>query len=236
MKKIIISDEKRDSVKKLLAKYKSYKSFSRNKKESYYFTKLIGIKVCPYCNINYSYTVYGYGKNAVIRPDIDHFIPKSEGGPELDIDNLIPCCSQCNRNLKHTKEFSIEQYLHPYKDDFDLIMNFKVLLKDLNYCDEKNLCIKIVPKENILKTDIERANNNCIVFKLEERYQYHKDTVVEILQKIKFYNQYKQTEIENILGKNTTISLYSILFSEKYCNINTTSLGKLKKDVLEQYL
>lgn len=39
-----------------------------------------------------------------------------------------------------------------------------------------------------------------------------------------------------ITGGRKSIPLDSLLFPEKACDINKTSLGKLKKDIIELYL
>ena len=51
MKRIELSKKQRDSANQILKKYKDYDSFSRSKEDAYKFTNIIGIKVCPYCNI-----------------------------------------------------------------------------------------------------------------------------------------------------------------------------------------
>lgn len=240
MKKIELSETQVEKAKAVLGKYKTFSAFSKNKKDAYNFTNIIGVKICPYCNIEYVYTVYDEKKKPVFRPDIDHFIPKNKktGNPKLQLEltNLIPSCFVCNQRLKRDKAFSQDKYLHPYFDDFDSIMRFAINLNNTDYLNEVAFEIKIKSKESAKEDDITRALNNIEVFKLNERYQFHKDDVVMLFKRMKNYNKGKVKEIEALLsGGVKSGSDLKLSLPEKYCEINSTSLGKLKRDVLKQY-
>ena len=71
MKRIELNKEQIDKLKNMLLEYETYKQFSRSK-DAYIFTKTIGVKICPYCNINYTMTIDARAKH-ILRPDIDHF-------------------------------------------------------------------------------------------------------------------------------------------------------------------
>lgn len=241
MKKIELSDGQKDKARSILKKYKTYSAFSKNKEDAFNFTSIIGIKVCPYCNIEYVYTVYKEKKKPVVRPDIDHFIPKNgkTGNPKLQLEltNLIPSCFVCNERLKGSKAFSQDEYMHPYFDDFDSIMSFRINLNDTDYLDEAKFEIQILPQDSANADEIIKALNNIEVFKLKERYRFHKDEVVMLFKRMRNYNTSKLKEIENLLnGDSKAVLNLSYLFPEKYCDINSTSLGKLKRDVLNKYL
>lgn len=228
MKKIELSKDKIEILKDLLKKRKSYKNFSRNKEKAYNFTKTVGVKICPYCNINYAYTIEG-----VLRPDLDHFVSQSQApGSSLQWDNLIPACSPCNSRLKGAKEFKRETHIHPYYDDFDSIIRIGISLKNANYTDENSFDIVFLEKDSANSDDNKKAESNINDFKLKERYQLHKDEAVKIFRNIHFYNRLKRKEIEKLTG---IYGLRNILFSDEYCDINQTSMGKLKKDIIGTY-
>ena len=71
---------------------------------------------CPYCGLN--------------EPDtLDHYLPKElEQFPEYSVCtyNLIPCCTPCNRDYKHTAWLTDGQrtYLHFYFDDIKVDVEF----------------------------------------------------------------------------------------------------------------
>ena len=219
MKKIELSNKQKADANSILSKFTAYPEFSSNKEAAYKFTNIIGVKICPYCNIEYVYTVYDDNGLPVFRPDIDHFVPKNPktGNPALQLDlmNLVPSCGICNERLKRDKPFSINDNVHPYFDDFDSIIIFHINLHDVDYFSEQNFEIKLEAKESVTTNDLKKADNNILVFKLKERYQFHKDTVVEIFKRIAFYNSSKQNEILEILGKGNLINA-SFLFPEKY--------------------
>lgn len=56
MKRIPI-EKYREKLKKIIGKCKHYQSFIGNKEKAYEYSKVFDIKICPYCNINYIYTV-----------------------------------------------------------------------------------------------------------------------------------------------------------------------------------
>ena len=243
MKKIELSDEQVRKGSEILKKYKSYSDFSKNKNDAYSFTKTVGIKICPYCNINYISTIFSDDKE-ILRPDIDHYFCKSKYPRfQLCLYNLIPSCLTCNERLKGNADFMKVPHAHPYFHDFDSLIHFCVELRQSNdYLDEKNLEITFSPYKNASKSLQNRANNNIETFKLKERYRVHADQVIDLFKKAKFYWKAKKTEISRLLyGNSMELSNWSysaierILFPEKDCDINQVSLGKLKKDIINLY-
>lgn len=234
MKKINLSPETIKQIKDILVKYTTYKAFSKNKEDAYRFTALVGVKICPYCNINYVYTVFDEGGNPVVRPDIDHFVPQSSR-PTLALkwSNLVPSCNQCNSRLKLSTVFKRATHLHPYYDDFDSIFKFAIYISSTNYMKESNITIALVPVDKSPSYAKRKAKRNIKKFRLEERYQYHKNEVLRIFSMLKFYHKYKRTELSELLGQKNIMD--SILISEENCNINNTSLGKLKRDIIREY-
>ena len=113
--------------------YQPYSDFSnKDDGKAFEFLRILGLHFCPYCNIN------------------DHFLPKSEN-PEkqLDLENLVPSCLMCNQRLKGTTPFSDAEYLNPYKEDFDSIMEIKLDLIGANYLSEDNFKIIFEKKQRV---------------------------------------------------------------------------------------
>lgn len=108
------SIEKDSDLNKLLRDIfeKEYKNWgSRTTYGAYSFVEQLDLKTCPYCNRNYTFLVNE--ENGKLRPEIDHFYPKSIY-PFLAMSfyNLIPSCSICN----HTKSDKVEKSLeNPYE-------------------------------------------------------------------------------------------------------------------------
>ena len=259
MKKIeFAKGVKKSDLQKILDKYKytpkrrevranylvGYREFSKSQ-DAYTLASKIHVTVCPYCNEQYIFTIPKFKDDKIqtpIRPEFDHFSLKSSY-PELalDLENLVPSCHVCNCNLKKIEEFNENTHLNPYKDDFDSILKFQVILNEswnLNYCDENSFEIKLVPHKNKIenKHDNKRAYNNARVFRIEDRYRFHKNEVIKILKMMKYYTSFKQKEIANILGINDVYLFKNILFLDINCDINNTSLGKLKRDITRNFI
>ncbi len=228
MKRINIS-RIQNQLEKLIGKHRNYKNFSRNKTKAYAYTKLIGVRVCPYCNINYTYTVMG-----CIRPDLDHFEAQSiVSGASLDPDNLVPSCQVCNSRLKRDQAFKLTTHIHPFHDDFDSIKRFGILLNSSDYLNPDNLEICFFRRKGSSSDDNFRADKSIGVFKLIMRYKEHRNEVVDIFKILKFYHQARRREINDLLGEPRSIA--NLLSRGGNCDINQVSLGKLKQDLIRSY-
>ena len=132
------------------------------------FVDDLKLQTCPYCNRSYIQSVK---KNGVIRPEIDHFYPKSKY-PYLGLSfyNLIPSCSICNgTTAKGERDSYEEKLISPYEiknDDFEFNYEF------------------IAPEKLEIKLD-KKLDINDDYFKLEEFYKHHNDIVNELYIKIK---------------------------------------------------
>ena len=151
MQRIVLTTVKKRKLNKILNRHSTYKKFSATKIDAYEYTATLGVRVCPYCNIHFTYTVYettntngvgGTHETPVCRPDIDHFEMQSKTG-ELSLaqDNLIPACQQCNSRVKFRKEFKKSTHLHPFYDDFDSIKRFSIDLMAPDFSKIKNFRI-----------------------------------------------------------------------------------------------
>ena len=240
MQQIKLNDKKKRKLTKLLARYdkegKTYSNFSQNKKDAYLFTSTIGVRACPYCNINFTYTVYSRPKSHgpigyILRPDIDHFESQKERKDlTLSKHNLIPSCQQCNSRIKLSKAFSPNTHLHPYIDNFDEIKKFSIDIKNPDYLSTCNFEIFFKDQDGTGSGQKFKADRTIKDFALVERYAYHKEDVLDILKKAKFYHQQKIQEIEDLVKIS---SLSSALFTHRENEINEAPLTKLKNDIFD---
>lgn len=241
MQKINLTEAQKAKLSAILQKYTDYATFSQTRIDAYEYTSTLGVRVCPYCNINYTYTVYEIRNNdglngehvsVICRPDLDHFESKSD--PEsahlsLAQDNLIPACQQCNSRVKFRKKFSILSHLHPFRDDFDRIKKFSINLHDPNFSVKGSFDITLENRTSNLK-DIARADKSIEDLKIIPRYKYHKEEVVRLFQKASYYHRQKLKEIENL---TETAGLRRCLFPMEAQKINDSPLAKLRSDILE---
>lgn len=82
-----------------------------NTYNAYTLFRLMGIKVCPYCELEYVQELMIYEKNKRTM-EFDHFYPKGNNeypGLAMCFYNLIPSCKQCNQ-LKLTSPIVASPY------------------------------------------------------------------------------------------------------------------------------
>lgn len=189
---------------------------------AYYFVEKLGLKTCPYCNRNYTFIVDE--DNGKLRPEIDHFYPKSLY-PFLAMSfyNLIPSCQICN----HTKSNTLKEELENPYDITPNSYNFTYIPKNIDFTlveDNKynfdNFEIKISGKKD-----------NLELFKLNELYEQHKDIVLELLVKKVYYPKSYIEELEGFGFKQDEIYRYLLCNYQKDEDLHKRPLSKLIKDI-----
>ncbi len=251
-----ISTKKDHEAKEDILKIFNYSAFSTNcgAWNAYKYVEMLGIKTCPYCNLSYLTMIPKKGKNGGLRPDLDHFFPKSKHPYlALSLYNLIPSCSNCNSRLKRDKDDT--ELLNPYEGGFGEFFQFRTNLDDVESIYEAAYKIKELRKENTdfkLKIReikeledgareadfVEKVNNNIDVFKLNQQYEFHKDYVHEILNKEMLYNKTRIKDLqENYPGlfdeNEVRQSIFSTYFEDK--DLHKRPLSKLTKDILNEF-
>jgi len=199
--------------------------------------------VCPFCNRNYIFKFQDSIKEeARILATLDHYYDK-DSYPFLSVSffNLIPSCNICNSKFKHIINFSKIKHLHPYEDDFNKRAKFSHFLKPINNENKNNT---LFSKERIALTltsideeDIP-TKNTISTFRLNDIYQEHKNTVLELIQKREIYpDSYIDELAHNYSGLFTNREDLLRLITCGYVNdedINKRPLSKLIKDISEE--
>ncbi|RXK12465.1 hypothetical protein CP965_07725 [Halarcobacter mediterraneus] len=192
---------------------------------AYRFVQELDLQSCPYCNRNYTFVVDE--KSGKLRPEIDHFYPKSIY-PFLAMSfyNLIPSCSICN----HTKSNKIkEDLINPYEikeNDFKLTYT----PNDINFFN--------IEKEKYnydsFEIDFVSTNENIEIFKLKELYKQHKDIVLELLIKKAYYPKSYIEELKSFGFSEDEIYRYLLGNYKKDEDLHKRPLSKLIKDISEE--
>lgn len=239
-------------IKKIFS-YKSFTSIYSDRYGAYKLSKLLDINVCPYCNRQYTFTLKE--KKGKTRPEFDHFFSQ-ERYPYLALSlyNLIPSCHICNSNLKGTAEFNLEQNIHPYIEDFEDILKFRIKLRNkrefkvseikhffgVNFFNgsSESFDIKIKIDNPQSLTEI-KANNNIDTFHIETLYNQHKDYIIELIQKAEIYSpEYIESIFREYEGKlfNNISDVYRMLLSNYVLNddFDKRVLSKLTRDISEE--
>ncbi|GAA4026937.1 hypothetical protein GCM10022386_07890 [Flavobacterium cheonhonense] len=205
----------------------------------YQLTNALGLKVCCYCNRQYTFTL-SKGANKITRPELDHFLPKVIN-PLLALSffNLIPSCTICNRDCKGKQPFSYDDYLSPYeknaKHEFIKYDYFpKSYLGSIGETDEIKVFIKTsgVNSDPLIDTKIK---GNIRVFEYDAIINEHKDLVQEIIRKRHISNDsYIETLQKTFPGAHLTLEeAYRLAYGNFYKEeeFGRRPMAKLTKDI-----
>lgn len=217
-----------DSLNKIF----DYDWFS--KKNSKYYSaydlvKKLDRNSCTYCNRIYTSTIIKNGER-IMRPTLDHWFPKSDF-PLLALSfyNLIPSCTNCNSSVKGATNFTLTDYIHPYRDvnqneDFSFnyaynsLSSYRIFLQDTIHGKSK-------------------ATNTLKGMYIDEIYNSHQSEISDLI-KIKInYSKSYIGSIEKLFGnKLAKEEVYRILFGVEYDtkDFHKLPLSKFKSDILKK--
>lgn len=192
---------------------KCYENFSK-RKWAFDFLDILGSDVCPYCNRNFTMSVYK--KESKQKPEFDHYFPKSKY-PYLSISilNLVPICSNCNKgkgNEYITNE--VQEIMYPYEEQFGDDIKFTTDFDKIESWFDDSEYFKVILHGG--ESKIRDAYNKA--FKIDELYTKHNDYVRELITK------------SIIFSDDFLISIYSC-FPELF-----NSLNEVKELVYGNYL
>lgn len=203
-----------------------YKGFMQDtdengRKNGYWLMKKLGVKVCPYCNRNYTVTVAT--RDIQVRPEYDHFWPEAlHPSLILSFYNLVPSCPQCN-HLKKVQELDVNPW-QGYKESER--PHFRV---DTSTGD--------FPARPVIL--IENGNRNTQRLGVKELYNEHRDYVKDILDKIQAYNPVTYHAInKDFQGIVHTETGLERMIWGNYTEMDDAGkrpMAKLTADILEQY-
>lgn len=194
-------------------------------------SRMLNIKVCPYCNHNFTLYIDILGKaNMKGLFQFDHFYAKS-GYPYLcmSLYNLIPCCSSCNHQKRTTQlELRYNPYFMAISDEFHFKVVDSFQLGSGKMGADK---IDIKVERTVGGQGIDELQNDL---HLEELYGRHKDIVQEIYDKA--YNEiYYRNILTRILDDDKERLLNQWLgISLDMNDIDKRPLTKFIQDVLRQ--
>lgn len=238
---LFYQNDKATAFSKAILEIMNYDGFRVAKTKGIWLAKSLNIKVCPYCNSQYT-LVINKGETHKAKFQFDHFFSQSRY-PFLCLSlyNLIPSCATCNLSKKE-KDVNLTDYVHPYVGS--LADEFKYKLKKAT--EDKfllgNSRIEIRDIEVGITLTNNRVNNHDNIFDFESIHQRHKDIVQEILYKAKYY---PKTRINELLAieDNDGNKLFSDqsevlkLLLGNYSldkDINKRPLAKFMQDIAKQ--
>jgi hypothetical protein len=223
--------------------YQNYYSIINNK-----IGKALNLKCCPYCNRNFITYIPDINRR-IIGPSYDHFFSKARYEYlTLSFYNLIPSCYICNSNLKGNIDFKLDTHIHPYLGEFgdDVFFDFELSTKDYSGKREIGFHPKLIEKKTISpKTrkrvfgiDTEKGSGSINVFKLQDVYESHDDSVEEIYKRFDKNSRYYIGSISKIIDKLKTSEeeFYRFNFRNYYNTIdfNKRPLAKLDREIYDK--
>ena len=198
---------------------------------SKFFEEQVEVHVCYFCNIEYINKFTTHDERVKNGFTLDHFISKADYPYlALSLYNLVPSCYTCNSpKVKGIKEVNT---LSPTSSSFD----FDEKVKFKTFMQNENLQIAVDKDFSLLlKEDFSDVYEQYIeVFELDGRYAYHKQKVIEMINKRKEYPDSRIKELAHLTQK-TEEEVKQDLFGE-YLNekLHKRPLSKLVRDVSEE--
>lgn len=174
IKKILKSDSFKNLMDSLWKYLKSPNAWEIDKHYGEFFNKLPKSKMCPFCGLN------EISDQDLFKADYDHIAYKADYPiSSINIKNLAPSCSDCNRNFKKAKDVFFND------DDTRRVFIYPYILKNdsQNQYIEIDLTGSIIPNTDVTTIDgkwnvnIIPTNNftqtwNEIYF-IKDRYSLH---------------------------------------------------------------
>jgi hypothetical protein len=199
------------------------------------YVQKLGIKTCVYCNEQYAVTAIQRNHKSVLNYQLDHFQPKSLY-PFLctSFFNLVPSCSFCNQH-KSTREIQFKLYITKpnEQEPFHFSLDYGSLIKYMVTFDSKFLNIRLK------SSDLSLVDQHSKIFKINERYEGHRDVAEEIIWKAKIYNkiylsQLRDAFMESVYFQHVDFNRI-ILGTYGGCNdIHKRPLTLLQQDIAKQ--
>lgn len=199
-------------------------------KISNFFQENIEVHTCYYCNIDFinTFRKNNETKNAFT---LDHVLEKADFPfLALSLYNLVPSCYVCNSKVKDSK-IPFDDFSPTNKDfDFDKRVKFKSFILNVNLQIEKeqDFYIKLIENYSNKYGEYIKSLN------LNDRYDYHKYKVLEMIQKRREYPDSRIKELSDLTKKTqeeVKQDLFGIYISE---DLHKRPLSKLIKDISEE--
>ena len=196
------------------------------------FREHIEIHTCFYCNIDFINVFKSTNKNFKSGYTLDHVKNKNEY-PHLALSlyNFVPACYICNSKLKKEKDIGdVSPTASTF--DFDQKVTFKTFMQNNNLQIEEPNDFDLLLKEDF--TDVYQKYID--VFELDGRYAYHKDKVIEMINKRKAYPDSRIEELA-ALTRKTHEEVKQDLFGAYLFDaddLHKRPLSKLTRDIAKE--
>ncbi len=207
------------------------KTSAFQKQISEFIQNNVDVHTCYYCNIDFinTFKKKNAKKNAFT---LDHVYEKAiYPFLSLSLYNLVPSCYTCNSKVKDSK-IEFNEFIPTNKDfDFNEKVKFKSFLSSsANIRIEKNEDFYI----NLIESFSNRYDKYIESLNLNDRYEYHKYRVLEMINKRKIYPDSRIKEIAALTYRteeDIKQDLFGIYLSEE---LNIRPFSKLTRDISKE--
>ncbi|MGB5792819.1 HNH endonuclease, partial [Poseidonibacter sp.] len=206
------------------------KTSSFQKDISKFIQEEIEVHTCYYCNIDFINT-FKKGNETKNAYTLDHVLEKAiYPFLALSLHNLVPSCYSCNSKVKDSEIEFVN--FSPTDKGFD----FNERVKFKSFVSNKNLEIEKVDDFYIelIESYSNKYDKYIEALNLNNRYDYHKYKVIEMINKRREYPDSRVKEL-SILTERTEEEikqdLFGIYLSE---DLHKRPLSKLIKDISEE--
>lgn len=165
---------------------------------------------------------------------LDHVLPKNSNAfLSISLFNLVPCCYPCNTKFKLRKEFTINNDLKsivPSSENyrFDDLIQFKLQYNNLRVEKLNDIDVNLTNLSKIANVD-----EFISIFRLQRRYNYHKNIPFDMIQKRKIYSDSQIKEIAILLERDEQ-SIKKDIFGKECFESNNEPFEKYKQDIAKQ--
>ena len=204
----------------------------------YTLTANLKVRSCIFCNRTYTITRTAKSKGKLMRPQLDHWYPKSKF-PLLAISfyNLIPCCTYCNSSVKGDDELNPLYHIHPYiletiPDDFSFGYYHEKSINDYVIYLKKSTGASGKIVKTLKELKIDQMYNGHIV-ELEDMINLKKAYSKEYIKKMAaFFPESGLSERETfrmLFGIESETKNYHLMPMSKFKNDILCELGIIQK-------
>ena len=195
-----------------------------------FFEENIEVHTCYYCNIDFI-NKFTKGKETKNAFTLDHVLEKADYPfLALSLYNLVPSCYVCNSKVKDSKI--------PFDDfsptntnfDFDEKVKFKsfIINTDLQVEKEEDFYIELIESyANKYDKYIQSLN-------LNNRYDYHKYKVLEMIKKREIYPDSRIKELSQLTQRTEAEVKQDLFGIYTLEDLHKRPLSKLIKDISEE--
>lgn len=242
-----LPDKKRTELTTKIENLFKYTNKFQGKVLTPFFTNNFNFKTCFYCNKDFIINFEKEKKELVSTFQLDHFYDKGTYRYlALSFYNLIPSCTTCNSSkVKGSKniyeydskvgKFENETCIPPNTDSFHFDKKVKFKLHLSHKCKDLN----IKSKDDIDIPLKERYSNDydkyIEVFKLNERYQAHKDIVFDMIKNAELYPESRLKELQDLTGipyQEIKKDIFKLIDDD--ADLSKEPFSKLRKDMADE--